>query len=296
MKDISSDLEKIGFTSNEAKVFLVLYKGKNMTAAEIAKEAGMQRTSVYEILKSFAEQGICNEIKTTTKFRYEMIDPDIVRDKISKTLKEEQEKRIKYLNKSFERLKPIYASELQGNIKEQVELIKGFNKHRHLKFLDLLKKAKQEVLLMIRQEVYVSGEIDEVGKNFVKNGGTLRSIYESGGNFKLLEGKNWIKMTDEKLLETYRFFEKYGEQIRLTDKIVQNIAIFDREVVFINLVDKDITGSERTDIVVYNKGFAEFEAMNFLSLWENSETLEDFEKQLLSTGQKGIDMGGKTKK
>ncbi len=287
MKDITEYLEQIGFTGNEAKVFLVLYKGKNMTAAEIAKEANMQRTSVYEILKYFAEQGICNEIKTSTKFRYEMIDPDVVQDKISKTIKTEQENKLKYLNESFKKLKPMFGSELQGNIGEQVELIKGFNKHRHIKFLDLLKKAKKEVLLMIRQEVYVSGEIDEVGKNFVKNGGTLKSIYESGGNFKLLEGNNWIKMTDEKLIEIYTFFETYGEQIRLTNKIIQNVAIFDREVVFINLVDKNIPGSERTDMVVYNKGFAEYEAMNFLSLWENSETLDEFKQRVKIKGKLG---------
>ncbi|MCB0723708.1 MAG: hypothetical protein KDC73_03330 [Ignavibacteriae bacterium] len=287
MEEIVTNLEKIGFTNNEVKVFLVLYKGKNMTAAEIAKDAKMQRTSVYEILKSFAEKGICNEIKTATRCRYEMIDPEVVQDKISNNIKTEQEQKIKFLTESFEKLKPIYGSEQHGNIKEQVELIKGFNKHRHLKFIDLLKKAKKEVLLMIRQEVYVSGEIDEVGKNFVKNGGTLKSIYESTGNFKILEGNSWVKVTDEKLYEIYRFFEKYGEQIKLTDKIVQNIAIFDREVVFINLVDKTIPGSERTDIVIYNKQFAEYEAMNFLDLWKQSETLDDFGERLKSNRGNG---------
>lgn len=203
------------------------------------------------------------------------------------TLRQNKNKKIKFLTESFEKLKPIYGSEQHGNIKEQVELIKGFNKHRHLKFIDLLKKAKKEVLLMIRQEVYVSGEIDEVGKNFVKNGGTLKSIYESTGNFKILEGNSWVKVTDEKLYEIYRFFEKYGEQIKLTDKIVQNIAIFDREVVFINLVDKTIPGSERTDIVIYNKQFAEYEAMNFLDLWKQSETLDDFGERLKSNRGNG---------
>src|SRR5690606_34150095 len=156
--DIQDYLENIGFTNNEAKVFLVLYKGRNMTAAEVAKEAGMQRTSVYEILKSFAEEGICNEIQTTTKMRYEMIDPEVVRDKISRSIKAEQEKKIEYLNESIEKLNPVFGANLLGNKGEQLELIKGFKMHRHLEFVDLLKKGQREVLIMNRFEGYVSRE------------------------------------------------------------------------------------------------------------------------------------------
>src|SRR5690606_2474586 len=202
-----------GFTNNEAKVFLVLYKGRNMTAAEVAKEAGMQRTSVYEILKSFAEQGICNEIQTTTKMRYEMIDPEVVRDKISRSIKAEQEKKIEYLNESFEKLKPVFGANHLGNKGEQVELIKGFNKHRHIKFVDLLKKARNEVLIMNRLEGYVSGELDEVGVSFIRNGGVVKSIYEGSGDFKLLEDEKWVSVSDENLLKLYKSFEDYGEQV-----------------------------------------------------------------------------------
>lgn len=284
--DIQDYLENIGFTNNEAKVFLVLYKGKNMTAAEIAKEAGMQRTSVYEILKSFAEEGICNEIQTTTKLRYEMIDPDVVKDKISRSIKTEQEKKIEYLNESFEKLKPMFGSKHQRNSSEQVELIKGFNKHRHIKFVDLLKNARKEVLIMNRLEGYVSGELDEVGVRFIRKGGVVKSIYEGSGNFKLLEGDKWIQVSDNNLLKLYKSFEDYGEQIRVTKSINQNITIFDREIVFINLIDKNIPGSERTDIVVYNKNFAEYSARNFIELWENSESIKEFEKRVKTNGHK----------
>ncbi|HCN36883.1 MAG TPA: TrmB family transcriptional regulator, partial [Bacteroidetes bacterium] len=56
MKELITKLESLGFTTYESKVFLVLMKGHNMTAAEIAEEAGIPRTSVYDILKIFAEK------------------------------------------------------------------------------------------------------------------------------------------------------------------------------------------------------------------------------------------------
>ncbi len=280
MDKISKYLEKVGFTSNEAKVFLVLYKGRNMTAAEIAKNAKVQRTSVYEILKSFAKEGICNEIQTSTKMRYEMIDPDVVKDKMSRSIKNEEEKRLQFLNESFEMMKPLYGSDHNSSSGEQVELIKGFNKHRHIKFIDLLKQAKNEVLIMNRIEGYISGEIDEVGKNFINKGGIVKSVYEETGDFKLLEGDKWVPVSTDNLIKLYESFVNYGEQVKVTKSIIQNIAIFDRKVVFINLVDKNIPGNERTDIAVYNKSFADYSASNFLSIWERSESVKDFKNRM----------------
>ena len=87
MEEILNKLENLGFTNYESKVFLVLMKGHNMTAAEIAKDANIPRTSVYDILKYFTAKGLCNEIETPTKLRYEMIDPDVVEDKLRNEFK-----------------------------------------------------------------------------------------------------------------------------------------------------------------------------------------------------------------
>ena len=285
MKEILKKLEYVGFTNNEAKVFLVLYKGKNMTATEIAKEADIPRTSVYEILKSFANQGICNEIQTATKMRYEMIDPKVVEDKISKSIKDEQKNKLQSLTDSFESLRPHYGSEINELGLEQVELIKGFNKHRHIKFIELLKEAQREVLIMNRIEGHVSGEIDEAGMDLIKKGGTVRSIYETSPSFKLKQHGKWETVSEEELLNLYLSFEKLGEQVRLTKKIIQNLTIFDREIVFINLVNKNIPGNERTDIIVYNKSFAEYSANNFEKSWEEAETLEQFKERIEAVHQ-----------
>ena len=92
MKDLVKQLEAIGFTNYESKVFMTLMQGHNMTAAEIAKDAKIPRTSVYDILKSFTQKGICNEIETPSKLRYEMIDPEVVEDKLKNGFKKSFEK------------------------------------------------------------------------------------------------------------------------------------------------------------------------------------------------------------
>ena len=57
-------LEKLGFTNYEARVFIALYEGYRMSAAEIAKEAKIPRPSVYNVLRNFSKKGICNELHT----------------------------------------------------------------------------------------------------------------------------------------------------------------------------------------------------------------------------------------
>ena len=110
MEEILNKLENLGFTNYESKVFLVLMKGHNMTAAEIAKDANIPRTSVYDILKSFTEKGFCNEIETPTKLRYEMIDPDIVESKLRNEFKRIHYLKLDELDTSFSGLKDLYKA------------------------------------------------------------------------------------------------------------------------------------------------------------------------------------------
>jgi sugar-specific transcriptional regulator TrmB len=147
MEDIIKKLEILGFTIYESKVFTVLMSGHNMTAAEIAEKANIPRTSVYDILKSFAEKGFCNEIQTSTKLRYEMIDPDVIQGKIEDDLTIHYNKKIKELKSSFQTLKSLYKANEPDENKVDVELIKGFNKFRAMKFIDLLKSSEKEMLI-----------------------------------------------------------------------------------------------------------------------------------------------------
>jgi len=55
-----------------------------MSASEIAKECKLIRNSIYDTLKSFVEKSYCNEIETNTVLQYQLIDPDVIFDKIEK--------------------------------------------------------------------------------------------------------------------------------------------------------------------------------------------------------------------
>ena len=278
MKELTNNLEKLGFTTYESKVFMTIMKGHNMSVPEVVENAKIPKSSAYDILKSFAEKGYCNEIQTPSKLRYEVIDPDIVKGKIEDEFDKYYSTKLKVLNSSFDKLKHIYKSELSGNGKHNVELIKGFNKYRFTKFLELLKSSREEMLLMNRLEGHVSEELDIETKMFFNKGGKVRSIYETSLDFKFEKEGKWVNVTQKDLINLYEKFAKEGEQIRLVNHVPQNIAIFDRKIVFTSLVDETQSKNNRTDVIIRNKKYATYQIELFNLFWEKSQTLEDFKK------------------
>jgi sugar-specific transcriptional regulator TrmB len=276
MDEILKNLEVLGFTQYESKVFCVLFEGNLCTATEIANKAGIPRSSSYDILKIFTQKGICNEIQTSSVAKYEMIDPRVVQDKIERQIKDAYITKSEKLKDSFEKLTPLFKAKELENDKVDVELIKGYNKHRYAKFMQLFEDSNEELLLMNKLEGKVDTELDEVTKKFLKCGGIFRSIYEASYDFKIKENGIWKNITPEKIPDFMGEMASDGSEIRLTDKIYQNMAVFDRKVVFISLVDPTISQYNRSDMIIKNKNFAESMVEFFNQAWDKAYTAKDF--------------------
>jgi len=278
MTELVLKLRSLGFTDNESKIFLALLQGRLMSASEIAKSAKVTRTDVYSILKSFVNKGYCNEIETNSILMYEMIDPDVILGKIQMTLEREKERKSKLFTETFKSLKPLYNSKSERPDNSNIELIRGYNQQREQKFFELLKNAKREILFMVRLELYISDDVDRTAERFIKNGGIIKSIYEIGSGLKLKKDDKWIEAVPKDLVKIFDKFEGYGEQLRLSMAKIPNYTIIDREIVFMNIVDKSVPRYNEADIIIRNKDFAESHAEVFNTIWDKSITLKDYKK------------------
>lgn len=280
MKDKIQKLENLGFTVNESKVFIALMSGKVMTATEIADSANIPRTSVYEIVKTFTEKGICNEIETPTKNKYEIIDPDVVKDKIEREIKKSNVVRLESLENTFDEFKALYKTESEEDSSHDIELLRGFNKHRHLRFLDLTKNSTKEILLVNKLRGRIFTELDETEKKLLKKGVSIKSIYEISTDFKIKINDTWENVSLEGFAEICEQYENGGAEIRLIKHVPQNFAVFDGEVVFLNIV-KDVKGKpESSDIITRNKNFAELMQYTFMNMWNSSMRVSEFKETL----------------
>jgi predicted transcriptional regulator len=278
-QSIIDSLESLGFTNYESKVFCVLFEGRTMTASEIAKEAKIPRSSAYDVLKSFTQKGICNEIQTTSVALYEIIDPKVVEDKIQKDIHDIYKNRMSKLKDSFEKLQPVFKAKQEAANKRDVELIKGFNKHRDVKFMELWKESNQELLLMNRLEGHIDSSVDEFTVTFIKQGGVIKTLYEVGYNFKLnIEGV-WQNVTENTFVEIAGALGGDGGEVKLTGKIFQNMAIFDRKAVYVSLVDPSITKYNRSDVIVRNENYAQAMGEYFDICWQKANTIEEYKRK-----------------
>lgn len=278
MKDLVKQLEAIGFTNYESKVFMTLMQGHNMTAAEIAKDAKIPRTSVYDILKSFTQKGICNEIETPSKLRYEMIDPDVVEDKLKREIQNTYQKKTDELDSSFKTLKSFYKAKAQKDSSEKIELLKGFNMHRTAKLLKLINGAKKEILVANRLPDRISKKADDEADEFLENGGKLKTIYQLGEKLRIRYDDGWKEVGKGEIIEMLRTYEAENAEIRLTKSLPQSFFVFDQKHVFLNIIDETVEKHNMSDLIIDNEQYATAMKDLFDYYWNRSMTISQFEK------------------
>ena len=274
------ELRNLGFNEYKAKVFLVLASGKIMSATEIVEEAQITRGTIYDILKTFVAKGYCNEIETNKILQYQIIDPDIILDKIEREYNETHVSAISQLKKTFGSIKKIHtAPNGDSNKQINIELIRGYNKHRISKYMELLESAKKEICGMYRFKGMITEDASEVANKFIENGGVLKSIYKIGLYFKVQKGDRISNASVTDLVKACEMFRANGEDIRLTDIEIPNMTIIDQDDVFINVDDKWVPRQNRADMILRHSSLAQNMYDLFMHYWERSLTIEEFKKK-----------------
>jgi sugar-specific transcriptional regulator TrmB len=281
-QNLIEKLKSVGFKEYESKVFIVLLKGIPMSASEIAKEAKIIRNSIYDILKSFVQKGFCNEIETNTILNYQIIDPEIVMDKIMREYTDGYHNKLESLKDTFTELKEIYNAKTEKNEGADIgiQLIRGINAHRVAKYADLLKNSKLEVLGMYRLKWLVSDDLNEDAIRIVKGGGVVKTIYQVSPDFKIIKGGKPEAGSAAELIKVCETFRKNGEDVRLSDVKIPNITVFDKENIFINMTgEKNVPKYKQADIIIKNPEFAQHMRDLFNFYWNQAITIDEFKKR-----------------
>lgn len=82
MKDIQSSLEYIGLKPKEAKIYLAILELGQASVVQIARKAGIKRTTVYNILPDFINRGIITSTVKKKRKVYFVEDPRSLKNDI----------------------------------------------------------------------------------------------------------------------------------------------------------------------------------------------------------------------
>jgi hypothetical protein len=180
----------------------------------------------------------------------------------------------------FRELKPFYKSKQAPEYKNDVELIRGYNRLRSQKFVELVQSSHKGILVMNRFKGMIDPEIDVESNKFYKRGGVVKSIYEKTTDFKVKINNKWENVTKQGLIKICEDYSKQGEQIRFLDEVPQIMAVFDEKIVYISLFDESIPAADMSDVIIKNGRFASFITGLFNLYWDKADPLEEMKKQL----------------
>jgi len=153
-EELRETLKRIGFSSNEAKVYLTLLKIGSSKAGKISKETHINRTTTYDALKRLLEKGLVSYVIKANNKWFEAVNPRRLLD----FLKEKQDD----LQKILPQIQTIHKIPKE---KQNVTLFYGYKGIKSV-FQDMIKIGK--TILVLDSECYMPDKMLYYTQYFVK--------------------------------------------------------------------------------------------------------------------------------
>jgi sugar-specific transcriptional regulator TrmB len=115
-KELPATLHALGFSTKEATVYVALLELGHGTVTEIARKAGINRTTGYDVLDSLANKGIVNVTGKEPKQEYAAEPPEAVISYLKREAEAARE-RIKKAEALIPQLKSVHATQNRPRIK-----------------------------------------------------------------------------------------------------------------------------------------------------------------------------------
>lgn len=247
-------LIEFGLSEKEASVYLALLQLESASVHDIAKSAGVNRSSTYVVLESLKKKGLTGISETNKGPKYIPASPDMlykIAEDSSRKMNESKEK----IRDILPSLKAIYKDEKH---RPNVRVFEGRNGIKNL-FEDALSSKKGSLMRAFSQH--------DVWENIEKNYFTYlkEKRIENGINLKVIFPHH-IKTTQDFVAES-ELKDRLAE-VRFLPKGIQPLSadfrIYEDKIAFTS--SKDEFG-----IIIENKEIAEAIKFIFDLAWEHSE-------------------------
>jgi sugar-specific transcriptional regulator TrmB len=214
-------LQELGFTGGEEKVYIALLKLGSSTTGPIAKEAGVSRSKLYEILERLVKKGIVSHYKQNNVSYFKAAPPERIIEFLGN-----KEAEIEKQKKAFQESIPYFEGFIgKKELKREAEVFEGAEGIKNIRELALSKMKKGDSMLYFGNSasghVHMLGYWDDWNKRRIKKKITAKIIYNQDAT-EFGERRKKQAYTEVKYLpqkgSTDAWIEIYGDTIAIVMK------------------------------------------------------------------------------
>ena len=223
-----SNLKSIGFTDGEEKVYIALLKLGSSTTGPIAKEAGVSRSKLYEIIEKLSKKGIVSHFKKNNVSHFQAAHPKRIAEYL-----QEKEEDIKKQKDDFEKKIPFFEQFLnQPKIKQEAEVFEGMEGIKNVREIVLNNMKSGETILYFGNpssgHEHVLGYWDDWNERRIKKKITAKIIYNPDSK-EYGERRKKQQYTEVRYLpqkgKTPAWIEIYGKTVAIVMKYKTPMSI-----------------------------------------------------------------------
>lgn len=221
-------LQELGFTEGEEKVYLALLKLGSSSSGAIAKEAGVSRSKLYEILEKLTRKGVVSHFKKNNVSCFTAAPPKRIIDFI-----EQKKEQLEQQKVTFQKVLPYFENLIgQKEIEKEAQVFEGMEGIKSVREVYLKSMKTGDVIYYFGNPTSghknILGYWDEFNQRRIKRKIWSWTIYNQDAK-TYGERRKKLPYTKVKYLPkagpTHAWVEIYGDSVAIAIKHVTPMSI-----------------------------------------------------------------------
>ncbi len=261
-----SQLAQLGLTSYEAKAYLTLIRRESFTAAQVARQSGLPRQRIYDVLASLVEKGLA-VARPGNVVKYSATPPESAVELMLSAHRENLESMEHRAREMASDLKPAYeAGQANSDPLEFIEVLRD-KRAINERFAELQASVKREILVFTKPP-YATPPQENVDGLQLTRTHEARSLYE------------YSVFDEPAVIRGVQRFLEAGEQARFVPSLPLKLVIIDETIVMFGMEDPVAGSSDLTIMVVEHRALAQVLKTAFDAMWQTGLTFEQTREML----------------
>jgi len=251
--DLVSQLTRLGLTSYEAKAYLTLIRRDSFTAAQVARQSGLPRQRIYDVLGSLVQKGLA-AARPGTVVKYAATPPEFAIDLLLAAHREQLARMERDAQLMVTDLKPAFeAGQEHTDPLEYIEVLRD-RRAINERFAELQANVKREILVFTKPPYATPPQENIEGLEVIETH-EARSLYE----FSVFD--------DPAVMRGVQRFVQAGEDARFVPSLPLKLVIIDETIVMFGMEDPVAGSAELTIVVVEHQSLARVLKTAFDAIW-----------------------------